>query len=128
MSIEMILAIIGVICTLMAGIWALLTLAGRTWARIQNIQFETVNANMKTLQARMEIYHNDTVRIELKISESEKLALTMFARDQEVKAVRREFEEKSISMLRELRDMGNRIDKTLETFSGFMSRSTDHRG
>lgn len=124
----MILAIIGVICTLMAGIWALLTLAGRTWARIQNIQFETVNANMKTLQARMEIYHNDTVRIELKISESEKLALTMFARDQEVKAVRREFEEKSISMLRELRDMGNRIDKTLETFSGFMSRSTDHRG
>ena len=128
MTFELALAIIGVLCTLMAGVWALLALAGRTWARIQNIQFDTVNENMMSLKARMDVYHNDTVRIELKISESEKLALTIFARDQEVKAVRREFEEKNISMLKELRDIGIRIDKTLETFSGFMSRSTDHRG
>ena len=128
MSVELALAIIGVLCTLMAGVWALLTLAGRSWSRIQNIQFDAVNMNVATLQARMEMYHNDTVRIELKISESEKLALIMFAKDQEVKAVRHEFEEKSISMLRELRDMGIRIDKTLETFSGFMSRSTDRHG
>ena len=124
----MVLAIIGVLCTLMAGVWALLTLAGRSWARIQNIQFDAVNMNVATLQARMDMYHNDTVRIELKISESENRALTLFARDQEVKAVRRECEEKSTKILGELRDMGVRIDKTLETFSGFMSRSTDHRG
>ena len=128
MSIELMLAIMGALSALMGGAWALLTLAGRSWARTQNIQFDAVNMNVATLQAKIEMYHNDTVRIELKISESENRALTLFARDQEVKAVRRECEEKSTLILGELRDMGIRIDRSLETFSGFMSRSTDHRG
>lgn len=128
MTLELVVMIAGTIGTLIAGAWALLTLAGRSWHRRQEIQFETLNANMSIVQARMEMYHTDTVRIELKLSESEKLALRTFALDQEVKTIRRDFDERIMSTLSEIRATGIRIDKLLETFSGFMSRSTDYRG
>lgn len=128
MTLELWLTCLGVLFTLIAGAWALLTLAGKSWARLQGIQFETLNKNLEILQSRVELYHNDSVRLELKLSESEKLALKTFALDQELKTIRHDFDERIMSTLSEIRATGIRIDKLLETFSGFMSRSTDHHG
>ena len=128
LTFELALTILGTIFTLIAGAWALLTLAGRSWSRRQEMQFEILNKNLEILYSRVELYHNDSVRLELKLSESEKLALKTFALDQELKIIRHDFDERIMSTLSEIRATGIRIDKLLETFSGFMSRTTDHRG
>lgn len=132
MDTNLIIGAFGVIATLIAGAWVLLTLAGRQWARGQEIQnkaqeaqFVALNTNLALLQARMERDYNNMARLELKLSESERSALLAFALKTEVERVQRNLEERIMSTLGEIKAMGVRIDEWLKTISGYMERTSD---
>lgn len=118
MTLEVILALIGVAASLVGAAWVLLTLAGRQWEKRQELQFSALAKHMADIQVRMDRYYGDMARLELKLSESEKNALLNFALKRDVEIVQRD-------ILSEVKELTRRIDEWGRAIAGYMERVTD---
>lgn len=132
MTPEIIFGALGVIFVLVGAAWILLGLAGRQWEQRQaereerqEEQFSILRLQITGLQAKVEGHYSDMARLELKISETEKVAMREFASKAELATMRTFVEMETRSIQDAVKDLGKSLDAKLDQVFNKLDRKAD---